>query len=126
MGIQLVGTSKCLYSDYRHALTLRGWDLSPSLSASAIPGRNPVERYPAEAYAVVAVVIAPLPDALEEHYSQFFTNRQAVIDILMAVTNDQAWDGTGYSGGSSYSGSRSNGCQDGPPSYSWADPIPQL
>lgn len=121
-GIRLAGTDRCLYTDYRYTLDLRGWELLyPLIPGKILPGQNRAQRFPAELYAVLAVEIRPLTPFLEEHYSQFFTDRQAVIDLMMATSNDQAWDGAGY--GSHFN---SNGCNDGPPPYSKYDPIPQL
>ena len=65
-GIRLAGTDKCLYTDYRYTLDLRGWELLyPLIPGKVLPGQNRAQRFPAELYAVLAVEVEPLTPFLK-------------------------------------------------------------
>ena len=91
------GNRACLWTDYRYTLSLPPWLLEYGghfqwpLSSESLP-----ESVYSELYTEAATLVSPLSAELEEYYSVFFSDRQAIVDIRTAAGNAAAYDNSGY------------------------------
>ena len=117
------GNRACLWTDYRYTLSLPPWLLEYGghfqwpLSSESLP-----ESVYSELYTEAATLVSPLSAELEEYYSVFFSDRQAIVDIRTAAENAAAYDSQGYG-----AHSQSQDCDiESPPASRYDTGIPQL
>ena len=86
---------ECIYVEIGVVLSLNKWVSRYNFDVSEPSDSLPESVY-TELYAETAILIKNIPPKLEEHYSKFFTNRQAIVDLVRAADNYDALIGTGY------------------------------